>query len=107
MTDLPCMDDDRQIFVPPSFIALFVPLGKVKPIASREEIETRYDYCEDLSQLLFDQMRDKMAEHGIPIDLAFSRITAVLTDSSLDLSEPESVWVLSRLTELSEPFSCL
>lgn len=101
------MNDDRQIFVPPSFIALFVPPGKIKPIASREEIETRYDYCEDLAQLLFDQMRDKMAEHGIPIDIALPRITAVLTDSSLNLSEAESAWVLLRLTELSEPFSCL
>lgn len=101
------MNDDRQIFVPASFISLFVPLGKTKPIASREEIESRYDYCEDLSQLLFDQLRDKMAEHGIPVDLAFARITNVLTDSSLNLSEAESAWVLSRLTELSEPFSCL
>jgi hypothetical protein len=101
------MNDDRQIFVPPSFIALFVPLGKTKPIASREEIETRYDYCEDLSQLLFDQLRDKMAEHGIPVDIALPRITAVLTEPSLNLNDAESDWVLSRLTELSEPFSCL
>jgi hypothetical protein len=101
------MNDDRQIFVPPSFIALFVPLGKTKPIASREEIETRYDYCEDLSQLLFDQLRDKMAEHGIPVDIALPRITAVLTEPSLNLNDVESNWVLSRLTELSEPFSCL
>lgn len=93
--------------MPPSFIALFVPLGKTKPIASREEIETRYDYCEDLSQLLFDQLRDKMAEHGIPVDIALPRITAVLTEPSLNLNDVESNWVLSRLTELSEPFSCL
>lgn len=100
------MNDDRQIFVPSSFIALFVPLGKIKPSASREEIETRYDYCEDLAQLLFDQMRDKMAEHGIPVDIALARITTVITEPSLNLSEVESAWVLSRLTELSEPFSC-
>ncbi len=93
--------------MPPSFIALFVPPGKTKPIASREEIETRYDYCEDLSQLLFDQLRDKMAEHGIPVDIALPRITAVLTEPSLNLNDVESNWVLSRLTELSEPFSCL
>ena len=37
------MPDENQLVVPPSFIALFVEPGRIKPSASREEILARYD----------------------------------------------------------------
>jgi hypothetical protein len=96
------LSEDRQIYVPGSFIALYVPVGQIKPIKPREEIEAKYDYCEDLAQLLLQAMYDKMAELNLPIDIAFSRVSNVLADPNLNLSEVESTWVLSRLNELSE-----
>lgn len=76
--------------------------GRTKPIMSREDIETRHDYCEDLAQLLLQAMQDKMVELSLPVDIALPRISNVLADPNLNLSEAESNWVLLRLKELSE-----
>ena len=59
------MSDDYQIIVPPSFIALFVEPGRIKPSASREYIYARYDLCEDMANLLTEQASNKLWELGI------------------------------------------
>ncbi|MBC7993296.1 MAG: ATPase with chaperone activity, partial [Rhizobacter sp.] len=46
------MSDDNQTEVPPSFIALFVEPGRIKPNASRAEIQQRYEFCEDFASML-------------------------------------------------------
>ena len=45
------MSEDNQIIIPPSFIALFVPPGRIKPTEPREVIAERYELCEDLARL--------------------------------------------------------
>jgi len=42
--------DENQFHIPPSFIALYVPPGRIKPTAGRDEIAQRYEFCEDLAR---------------------------------------------------------
>ncbi len=59
------MSEGSQILVPPSFTALFVPPGRIKPTESYAVIEQRYELCEDFAQMLVDQARAKHWELGI------------------------------------------
>ena len=59
------MSDDSQIVVPPSFIALYVVPGKIKPNVSRQFLIERYELCEDLAQVLVEQAKTKQWELGI------------------------------------------
>ena len=58
---MPCenspMSDENQLTIPPSFIALFVPPGRIKPNASREQIAERYEFCEDLATMMMDSAK--------------------------------------------------
>ena len=54
------MSDDNQIVIPPSFIALFVELGRSKPSATKEVIYDRYDFCEDMASMLTEQANAKL-----------------------------------------------
>lgn len=93
-------DDDYQIEVPPSFIALFVPPGRIKPTASRETIRERYEFCEDLANMLTDTARSRLWELGIAESDVLERIHAGLLAGPIGVSEDEAVWVARRLAEL-------
>ena len=94
------MSDENQLVVPPSFIALFVEPGRIKPSASREEILVRYDYCEDLAQMLTETASARRWELGITEDDVLERLQRGLADPSAGVTEPEAVWVIRRLAEL-------
>lgn len=96
------MSDDSQIVIPPSFIALFVPPGRVKPTAAREEIAERYEFCEDLAQALTEQARTKLFELGIAEADVLERIGRGLAAPGGLVGEAEAAWVLRRLAELLE-----
>jgi hypothetical protein len=94
------VSEDSQIIVPPSFIALFVPPGGVKPRASRQHIAERYELCEDLAQMLTDTASTKLFELGVTEADVLERIgRGLLADASL-VDETEARWVLTRLAEL-------
>ena len=46
---------ESQILLPESFVALFVPPGKIKPTEPYEVIAQRHELCEDMAQLLTEQ----------------------------------------------------
>jgi hypothetical protein len=116
------VSEDSQIVVPPSFIALFVPPGRIKPTASRQTIAARYDLCEDLAQMLTETARAKQFELGVDEATVLERMLRGLleqgatsmdatkdgaTDGATDASEPpgivtaaEAQWVVRRLAEL-------
>jgi len=97
MSDQP---DDSQLFVPPSFVALFVPPGRIRPTESREAIATRYEFCEDLAQMLVDQARAKQFELGVTEHDVLERIGRGLALQPELLMPPQAGWVLRRLAEL-------
>ncbi|MBX3621394.1 MAG: ATPase with chaperone activity [Rhizobacter sp.] len=93
-------DDEYQIEVPPSFIALFVPPGRIKPTAPRETIRERYEFCEDLAHMLTDTARARLWELGITERDVLERIHAGLVSGTVGVSADEAVWVTRRLAEL-------
>jgi len=94
------VSDDYQIAIPPSFIALFVPAGRTRPVASREEIATRYGFCEDLAQLLTETAASLQFQLGVTEADVLVRVGSGLRGEAAAVSAPESTWVLRRLAEL-------
>ena len=94
------MSDDYQIIVPPSFIALFVEPGRIKPSASREYIYARYDLCEDMANLLTEQASNKLWELGITQTDVLERIHRGVLTQGVGLTELEAGWVVQRLAEI-------
>jgi hypothetical protein len=94
------MSEDSQIIVPPSFIALFVEPGRIRPNASREEIAGRYEVCEDLAAMLVDRAKTLLWQLGITEDDVLSRMRQGLLDPASGVSAAEAEWVTRRLAEL-------
>lgn len=94
------MDEESQIQVPPSFIALFVEPGRVKPRASRAHITERYEYCEDLAQLLAQRATEIRADLGITGTDVLERMERGLTEPAARVDPAEARWVTTRLAEI-------
>ena len=94
------MSDDNQIEIPPSFTALFLRPGSSKPSASREEIHARYEFCEDLSNMLVETTHTMMFSLGITQADVFERIGPGLADGDAGVQPHEVQWILRRLGEL-------
>jgi hypothetical protein len=93
------VSDDNQIVTPPSFIALFVPPGRIKPTESREFIAQRYELCEDMAQMLTEPAQTRLWELGITEADVLLRMHQGLLEASTTLSSTEAAWVTHRLAE--------
>lgn len=94
------MDETSQLFIPESFMALYLPLGRFKPTLPRDELAARYEFCEDLAQMLVEtckamQFRDHLSE-----DIVLDRVHQGLTGEEAPVSESEAQWVVRRTAEL-------
>lgn len=94
------MSEESQIVVPPSFIALFIEPGRTKPSQTREAIEKRYGFCEDLATMLVDTASTQQWQLGIAESDVLERIGAGLNEGGLLESPAEAQWVVTRLAEL-------
>ena len=94
------MSDENQIVVPPSFIALFVPPGRIKPTESREVIAQRHELCEDMACMLAEPAQARLWELGIAEDDVLERIHRGLLGGAAGVSDAEAGWVTHRLAEL-------
>ena len=92
--------NDNQIVVPPSFIALFVPPGRIRPTEPREHIAQRYELCEDMAQMLTETARARHFDLGITESDVLERIRRGLVHADSVLSLEEAHWVVRRLAEL-------
>ena len=93
------MTEGSQIVVPPSFVALFVTAGRLRPTETVARIEERYELCEDFAQMLLGQAQARQWELGITQDDVLQRMAQGLQGSDV-FSVDEAQWVLSRLAEL-------
>jgi hypothetical protein len=93
------VSEDNQIVTPPSFIALFVPPGRIKPTESREHIAQRYELCEDMAQMLTEPAQTRLWELGITEADVLLRMHQGLLEASTTLSAAEACWVTHRLAE--------
>jgi len=96
------MPDDNQFIVPPSFIALFVPPGRTRPTAARDEIAQRYEFCEDLATMLTEHASTRLWELGVTEADVLQRIHLGLLSGEAPVNEAEARWVVTRLAELLE-----
>jgi hypothetical protein len=96
------MSDDSQLVLPRSFIELFIPPGRIKPTAPRDEIAARYELCEDLASLLSEQAQIKRWDLGITEDDVLERMHRGLLVPDAPVSPAEARWVVRRLAELLE-----
>ena len=93
-------DDGSQIEVPPSFGALHVPPGRIRPTAPWAEIRERYEYCEDLANLLTETAGTQLWQLGITEADVLQRMAQGLAGGQAGVNEAEAQWVLRRLAEL-------
>jgi len=96
----PGMSEDSQIVVPPSFVALFVPPGRIKPTEPREVIAARYELCEDLAQALVERAQLVQFDTGADEAEVLRRIDLGLLAGQAVVGEDEARWVVRRLAEL-------
>lgn len=93
------MSDDSQRQVPPAFIALHVPPGRIKPTIALAELLERHELCEDLSVLLVEKARELIHELGIAEDDVLARIHQGLVAEGSPVTAGEAGWVVGRLAE--------
>jgi len=96
------MSDENQIEIPPSFIALFVEPGRIRPSASRAEITQRYEFCEALATMLVERAQTLQWQLGITEGDVLERLHAGLMGEGAPVPANEGEWIVRRLAELLE-----
>lgn len=91
------MDDQSQIRIPESFMALYLRNGR--PTDSRAHIEARYDLCEDMAIQTSElchvlQFREDLTENEV-----LRRVLASLRQTD-GVSDAEAEWAVTRVAEL-------
>lgn len=94
------MTEEFQIHIPPTFMALYVPPGKIKPTLGLREMATRYELCEDLAQLLTEKAANLQFTLGITEDLVLLQCEQGLLAEPAVVNPAEARWVVCRLAEL-------
>ncbi len=93
-------DETNQIPVPRSFIELFVKPGQTKARESREHIAERYEWCEDMAQMLCDTASTQLFSLGITEQDVLQRVQQSLQAEGSAFSADEAGWVVTRLAEI-------
>lgn len=94
------MTEEFQIHIPPSFMALYVPPGKIKPTLGQRDMAQRYELCEDLANLLTEKAANLQFTLGITEDLVLQQCELGLLVEPAVVSPAEARWVVCRLAEL-------
>lgn len=94
------MTEEFQIHIPPSFMALYLPPGKVKPTLGLREMAGRYELCEDLANLLTEKAANLQFTLGITEDLVLQQCETGLLTAPAVVTPQEARWVACRLAEL-------
>ncbi len=92
--------DDNQTVLPASFIALFIEPGRHKPSATRDHMQARHEFCEDLASMLTEQAQTKLWELGVTERDVLERMLLGLRASPAVVDDREAGWVVTRLAEL-------
>lgn len=91
------MDEQYQITIPQSFMAIYSRNGR--PNEARRVIEERYDLCEDLAAQTSEfchvlQFKDDLSEGAVLL-----RCHATLLDGGV-VTPAETDWVIVRIAEM-------
>ena len=94
------MTEEFQIHIPPSFMALYVPPGKIKPTLGLRDMAERYELCEDLANLLTEKAANMQFTLGITEELVLQQCELGLLAEPAVVLPVEARWVVCRLAEL-------
>ena len=94
------MSDDSQLLIPESFVALYVASTHARLRVPKAEIAARYEWCEDLANMLTDTAGQMQLQWGATDGDVLARVAKGLQDPSANVSAQEAHWVLCRLAEL-------
>ena len=94
------MPPESQFEIPPSFIALYLEPGRVKPHAARDVIAARYEFCEDLATMLTEHAADVKGDLKVTEEDVLVRIHRGLLAEASGVNPKEAQWVVTRLAEL-------
>ncbi len=94
------MTPEFQIDIPATFMALYVPPGKIKPSLGQRELAARYELCEDLAHLLTEKAANMQFTLGITEELVLAQCETGLLAEPAVVTPGEARWVVCRLAEL-------
>jgi len=94
------MNDENQSLIPRSFIELYLPRGRTRPIEPRDIIAARYDLCEDMAHMLTEHARATLFDLHVTEQLVLDRVHRGLLVGESVVSKDEARWVVCRLAEL-------
>ncbi len=94
------MTEEFQIHIPPTFTALYVPPGKIKPTLGLHDLAARYELCEDLANLLTEQAANMQFTLGNTEELVLAQCEQGLLAEPSVVNPAEARWVVCRLAEL-------
>ncbi len=94
------MTPESQFEIPPSFIALYLEPGRLKPHATREVIASRYEFCEDLAVMLTEHAAGVKGDLKVTEEDVLVRIHRGLLAEASGVNPKEAEWVVTRLAEL-------
>lgn len=93
------VDDDNQIVVPASFIAIFSDArGRLRE--KTHTVRERYELCEDMACALVAQAQQLYHREGPSEEGVLAGLHTALGASETGLTSAEARWVTLRLAEL-------
>ncbi len=92
--------DPNQLETPESFAALYLAPGAYKPSLPREELFARYEFCEDLANMLTEHASNVKFDTGATEVDVLERIGEGLLQPESGVNADEAAWVTGRLAEL-------
>ena len=93
------MDDDNQIHVPPSFMAVYSD-ARQRLTEKTAVVRARYELCEDLSGHLVEHAQTLYHVQAPSEAEILRRIHAGLCTAESGVSVAEATWITTRLAEL-------
>ena len=94
------MTEEFQIHIPDSFMTLYVPPGRIKPMLGQRDLATRYELCEDLALTLAPTASQMQLARDLHTSAVLAQCLQAITGEDAVLDLPEARWVMCRLAEL-------
>jgi len=98
--DPPSMQEENQIEIAQSFLALYMRPGRSRPDATHALVLARYEQCEDMAHALIEPARNWAFNEGIAEAGILARCHQGLLAEASGFSRQEATWVVTRLAEL-------
>ena len=95
------MSDENQLDIPAAFTALYVTPGRIKPSIGRQELHQRFEFCEDLSNLLSENARAVLFDLSLAETDVLERMLAGLRQPDSSVTAAEAGWVIAGCANTS------